>query len=263
MEYYASFVNLDSRPDRLNHMVRELERVGIKAIRQRGIPWREIDTSNPRLSVMLNRTPGAIGCHFSQVEVMNKAFEIGQNAFVMEDDLVFASDFQERLIYIESFLENREWDVFWLGATFHSPAFWHKEGQSGMRPNCSANLGIDFANTSDPRIKRTYGAFCTYAYIVNYSSIKKVLGLLDKHLHESIGIDWLMIKLQPQLKCFAFVPGSVKQMDNRSDIGVKADGTPDITRFSGFANLNGKDNRSDYWFQDKINDFDPNTFEWK
>lgn len=256
MEYYKSFVNLDSRPDRLNHMVRELERVGISAIRQRGIPWKETDYENTKYSVMLRRTPGAIGCHLSQVEIIKKAFEVGANAFVMEDDLVFASDFQERLKYIENFLAGKEWDIFWLGATFHSPAYWHPIGNSGMPPNCSANIGMDFAHTEDPRIKRTYGAFCTYAYIVNYSSIKKVLGLLDKHIHESIGIDWLMIKIQPQLKCYAFVPGSVKQLDNRSDIG---DG---ITRFSGFAKLNGTEENSRYWFQDKMTDFDPSTFNW-
>lgn len=256
MEYYAAFVNLDHRTDRLNHMKRELARTGIAAVRHRGIPWRETDYENPKYSVMYRRTPGAIGCHLSQVEVIKKAFELGKNAFVMEDDLLFCSDFKERLHYIETFLAGKEWDIFWLGATFHSPAYWHPLGNSKMPPNCSSNIGMDFANTEDPRIKRTYGAFCTYAYIVNYSSIKKVLELLDNHIHESIGIDWLMIKIQPRLKCYAFVPGSVKQLDNRSDIG---DG---ITRFSGFANLNEDRNRSDYWFQDKMTDFDPTTFNW-
>lgn len=260
---YASFVNLDSRVDRLNHMVTELNRVGIHAVRQRGIPWKETDYKNPKYVGMYNRTPGAIGCHLSQVEVMKKAFEIGQNAFVMEDDLVFATDFQERIQYINNFLTGKEWDIFWLGATFHSPAYWHKKGQSNMRPDCSAQLGKDFDNTNDPRIKRTYGAFCTYAYIVNYSSIKKVLALLDKNIHESIGIDWIMIKIQPQLKCYAFVPGSVKQLDNRSDIGIHQDGTPARTIFSGFSKLNGTEENSRYWFQDKINDFDPNTFTWR
>lgn len=257
MNYYASFVNLDHRDDRLRHMTAELARVGITAVRQRGIPWKETDYQNPKYKVMLNRTPGAIGCHESQCEVMRKAFEIGEHAFVMEDDLIFASDFQERLLYIENFLAGKEWDIFWLGATFHSPAYWHPIGNSKMPPDCSANLGRDFANTEDPRIKRTYGAFCTYAYIVNYNSIKKVLGLLEKNIHESIGIDWLMVKLQPQMKCYAFVPGSVKQMDNRSDIGNG------MTIFSGFRKLNGTEENSRYWFQDKIEDFNPETFEWK
>lgn len=263
MEYYASFVNLDHRKDRLDHMVKELARVGIQAVRQRGIPWKECDLNNHKHQVMLNRTPGALGCHLSQVEVIKKAHEIKQHAFVMEDDLVFASDFQERMEYIDKFLAGKEWDIFWLGATFHSPAYWHKIGQSNMRPDCSAQLGKDFDHTDDPRIKRTYGAFCTYAYIVNYKSIEKILGLLDKHLHESIGIDWLFIKLQPQLKTFAFVPGSVRQINNLSDIGTNPDGSPAMTVFSGFSKLNGTEENSRYWFQDKINDFNPDTFQWK
>jgi GR25 family glycosyltransferase involved in LPS biosynthesis len=263
LDCYTSFVNLDSRPDRLRHMERELARVGITAVRERGIPWRELDIDNPKYQVMMNRTPGAAGCHMSQVKVMEKALSAGKHAFVMEDDLVFASDFQSRMNHIEAFLDGKEWDIFWLGATFHSPAFWHPIGNSKMRPDCSARLGKDFEHTEDPHIKRTFGAFCTYAYIVNLKSIEKVLELLDKHLHESIGIDWLMIKIQPQLQCFAFVPGSVKQLDNRSDIGIKPDGTPDHTRFSGFSKLNGTEENSRYWFQDKVEHFNPNTFEWK
>jgi GR25 family glycosyltransferase involved in LPS biosynthesis len=260
---YTSFVNLDSRPDRLNHMTKELGRIGIQAIRQRGIPWKECDLNSHKHQVMLNRTPGALGCHLSQVEIIKKAFEAGSNAFVMEDDLVFASDFMERMDYVSKWIAGKEWDIFWLGATFHSPAYWHKKGQSNMRPDCSAQLGKDFDHTDDPRIKRTYGAFCTYAYIVNYNSIEKILGLLDKHLHESIGIDWLFIKLQPQLKTFAFVPGSVRQINNLSDIGTNPDGSPAMTVFSGFSKLNGTEENSRYWFQDKIENFDPNTFAWK
>jgi GR25 family glycosyltransferase involved in LPS biosynthesis len=254
---YVSFCNLDSRVDRLEHMNTELKRIGINAVRQRSFPWQETDYRNSKYRVMYERTPGAIGCHLSQVEVMKTAFEVGVNAMVFEDDLVFASDFKDRLTHIGNWLEGKEWDVFWLGATFHSPAFWHPHGPSNMKPNCSANLGKDFDHTDDPRIKRTYGAFCTYAYIVNYNSIQKIMGLFDRHIHESIGIDWLFIKLQPQLKCFAFVPGSVKQMDNPSSIGNG------ITKFSGFARLNGTEENSRYWFQDKINDFDPLTFDWK
>lgn len=263
MDYYASFVNLDTRPDRLAHMNKELAKAGISAVRQRGIPWQETDHSNTKYASMRNRTPGAIGCHLSQVEVMKKSYEKGLHAFVMEDDLVFASDFQERLAYIDKWVSGKDWDVIWLGGTFHSPAFWHPNGPSKMRPDCSAHLGKDFDHTDDPRIKRTYGAFCTYAYIVNYNSIDKILKMFDQVLPESIGIDWLFIKIQPQLKCYAFVPGSVKQIDNRSDIGTHSDGSPARTIFSGFSRLNGTEENSRYWFQDKIEDFNPNTFEWK
>lgn len=256
--YYISYVNLDHRIDRLNHMVSELDRINLPAIRQRAFHWKEVAHRDPKYLKMYERTPGAIGCHYSQCEIMRKAKAEDKHAFVMEDDLIFCSDFHERLIYIESFLEKQpDWDVFWLGGTFHSPAFWHPKGESGMRPNCSANLGKDFDHTDDPRIKRTYGAFCTYAYIVNKNSIDKILNLFEQHIHTSIGIDWLFIKLQPQLKCFAFVPGCVKQMDNQSDIGNG------VTVFSGFSRLNGTVENSRYWFQDKMEDFNPETFEWK
>lgn len=269
MDCYTAFINLDSRPDRLEHMTKELERVGLKAVRQRAIPWKETDFQNPKYSVMYNRTPGAIGCLLSQVEVMKKAYDLGLYAVVLEDDLVFATDFNIRMEYIENWLFNISynhdwvstpegpWDIFFLGGTFHSPAFWHPKGPSGMRPDVSAHLGKDFDHTSDPRIKRTYGAFSTHAYIVNYHSIPNILSLIDKHVHESIGIDHLFIRVQPQLNCFAFVPGCVKQIDNISDIGSG------MTMFSGFSKLNGTIENSRYWFQDLMTDFNPDTFEWK
>lgn len=257
LDSYISFVNLDHRRDRLDHMTAELNRIGLRAIRQRGFLWKETDYLNPKYASMYNRTPGAIGCHLSQVEVMKKALEVGANAWVMEDDLVFCDDFAERVVLIDGFLQGREWDVFWLGGTFHAPVFWHRIGKSGMPPDCSAQLGKDYDHTEYPRFKRTYGAFCTYAYIVNHNSIQKILDLFDQHIANSIGIDWLFIKLQPQLKCFAFVPGSVKQIDNQSDIGNG------VTIFSGFSKLNGTIENSRYWFQKNINDFDPNNFEWK
>lgn len=254
LDYYASFVNLDSREDRLTHMKDQLERVGIKATRTRGLLPQEV--KNDRTIVMERRTPGAIGCWYSQVGIMQAALGMNKHAFVMEDDLIFCQDFEDRLAYIELWMQENDWDVFWLGGTFHSPAYWHCKGPSKMMPDCSAQLGYDMKPTEDPRIVRTYGAFCTYAYIVNKKSLDKVLTLLDENIHVSIGIDWAFIKIQPQLKAFAFVPGSVKQMDNESNIGEG------VTRFSGFSKLNGSTENSVYWYQDKMESFDPTKWQW-
>lgn len=256
---YNAFVNLSHRTDRLEHMERELARVGIDADRVDGMNTKDPSKWNfgDRYKKMLERTPGAIGCHISQVTIMKNALILNRSAFIMEDDLIFCSDFHERLSHINEFCDNNEWDIFWLGGTWHSPAFWHPHGPSKMKPDCSANLGRDCEPTNDLRVVRTFGAFSTFAYIVNYHSIEKILGLLDANLHESIGIDWLFIKLQPQLKCFAYVPGCVKQYDAVSDIGTG------ITKFSGFSRLNGTEENSRYWFQDRKEDFDPTTFVWK
>jgi GR25 family glycosyltransferase involved in LPS biosynthesis len=247
---YISFVNLDHRTDRLEHMTEQLNRIGLRAIRQRGIPWKEADYNNPKYATMYNRTPGAIGCHLSQVEIMKKALSVNSHAWVMEDDILFCDDFNERVAHMGNFLQGVEWDVMWLGASFHVPAFWHPFGRSGMPPDCSAHLGKDVDTTSDPRIVKTYGAYITFAYIVNVNSIQKILDLFDQHIETSIGIDWLFIQLQPQLNCFAYVPGSVMQIDNVSDIG------------QGMTVWSGQLRNGPYVFQPRKENFNPETFNF-
>ena len=137
-----------------------------------------------------------------------------------------------------------------MGATFHvRPPHWHKD-----------TLGRDAECTDDSRMIRTYGAFCTYAYIVNNKSLATVLEGLDRWLPKSMGIDWAMIQLQPHLYTYAYVPGCCIQRDGKSDIGYvkhKEGGRgPGFTKFSGFAKL------GPYWFANYSNEFDPTTFNW-
>lgn len=241
---HISFINLAHRKDRLTAMEATLKKAGIPAIRTEALrPIGVIGIIEPmsRLDVMFNRTPGAIGCHFSQVAVMEEALKQKKHAWVMEDDLDICDDIQERLDYIEQFCSTHPWDIIWMGGTFHvnPPHWWDKQ------------LGRDAQCTDDPRMMRTFGCFCTYSYIVNQNSIEKVLHGLDHWLDRSMGIDWAMIMLQPTLLTYAFVPGCCKQYDNQSDIGNG------ITRFSNFKEL------GPYWYARRMEDFDPTTFNWK
>lgn len=244
---YISFVNLDHRKDRLAKMQLALARQGIEAFRTPGLrPLQAMDrfkVTPERVRVMMNRTPGAVGCHFSQVVIMEQAWRQGKHAWIMEDDLVFCADFRKRLEHIQRFTETHPWDIIWLGGTFHvNPPWWHKRTEGVFR---------DAAITDDPRMMRTFGAFCTYAYIVNRTIIRWVLRELDAILHTSMGIDWAMIQLQPQLRTYAFVPGCIKQYDNQSDIGNG------VTVFSGFSKL------GPYWYQERLEDFNPTAFNWQ
>lgn len=252
---YCGFLNMEHRTDRLEHMTYQLETAGVKAIRHRGKKPSEYDLNDPKYRTMLNRTPGAIGCHEGQVEIMKTALSIGANAMILEDDILFCSDFQERLDYIDKWTDSHEWDVVWLGASFHvNPPFWHKIGQSGMPPDCSAQLGYDVETTDDPRMIRTYGAYVTFAYIVNVNSIQKVMDYLERFMPQTIGIDFSFIaaaKYAPELKFFSFVPGCVMQRDNISDIGT------------GMTVWSGQLKNGPYVFQNKMNDFKPETYQWK
>jgi len=238
---YLSFVNLDHRADRRRHMAVALATVGLQATRTRGMLPSEYQGDPARIACMLHRPQkGAIGCHFSQVGIMEEALRQGKHAFVMEDDLVFCSDFLDRIDYMERFITNHPWDVLWMGGTFHvNPPWWHKD-----------DLGRDAEQTDDPRMMRTYGAFSTHAYLVNRESIAKILPMIEAILPLSMGIDWAFIQLEPQLITYAFVPGCIIQYDNQSDIGKG------ITQFSGFRKL------GPYWFADRMTDFDPAQFDW-
>jgi GR25 family glycosyltransferase involved in LPS biosynthesis len=131
-ESHRAFVNLDHRKDRLKLMRQELAKVGIQAERFPGLkPVEVINHIVPaeKVEVMNKRTPGAIGCHYSQVAVMLKALSQNKHAFVMEDDLIFCDDFKERMEIMEEFLEGKEWDIIWLGGTYHIKPEWHNAGQ--------------------------------------------------------------------------------------------------------------------------------------
>jgi GR25 family glycosyltransferase involved in LPS biosynthesis len=251
---YIAYINLAHRKDRREHMEKELARVGLKAELFEAIKTIDEGWNREPYQVMFKRTRGAIGCYLSQLDVMAGALRCGKHAFVLEDDILFATDFKKRMEYVSKFLKGEEWDIFWCGATFHvSPPHWH----NGINPDIpNRNLYRDAECTSDPRIMRTYGSFCTYAYIVRRESIRTVMKMLEEQMATSIGIDFSMIRMQPDLITYAFVPGACKQYNNQSDIGHG------ITYFENFSKLNGSIENSKYWWQDRMEDFDPLTFNW-
>lgn len=235
---YCAYINLTSRPDRNEHMQKELHRIGIEA--ERFEAYLPGYYPEHKYEVMRRRTPGAIGCHLSQREVMIRALIGSQHAVVMEDDLVFCDDFQERVVIIEEFISKNQWDIFWMGGTYHKEPTWHKNPHPQDLKECHCNLNRDYEPTENKNIVRTYGAFSTHCYIVNYSSITNILESLDSVISYSYGIDHAFIRLQPELKTFAFDPGCVKQMDGQSNIGNG------MTYFSGFEKL------GPHWYADKM-----------
>lgn len=244
---YVAYCNLAIRPDRNEHMIRELTRVGLHINRFNSfLPEDIIDIQQPadKLQVMYKRTKGAIGCHYSQVGIMEEALLQNKHVWVQEDDLVYCDDIQDRLKVIFDYLNNHEWDIFWFGGTYHKEATWHRsENGRHTHPDlqmCDCNLNRDWEPTDNPDIVRTYGAFSTHSYIVNRKSLPKILDLLDQNVYRSMGIDWIMLLIQPELHTYAHSYGCCKQFDNQSNIGNG------ISHFSGFVNL------GPHWFLDDM-----------
>jgi GR25 family glycosyltransferase involved in LPS biosynthesis len=225
-------------------MQKELARIGLDQVKRHpAVNWRNIDHKEDRFRTMFNRTPGAIGCYLSQMQVMLDAQDNGQDAVVLEDDLVFCSDFKDRMKIIEQFMDSQEWDVIWLGGTYHrDKPYWHGLPHNKML-DCPCGLDADYQEEGLQHFVRTWGAFSTHAYIVNFKSISKIIIMLQEQMSTSIGIDFSFIRMQPALKTYAFVPGCVKQIDNESDIGTG------ITHFSRFNKLGS------HWWADKMSDY--------
>lgn len=237
---HAEFVNLAHRADRLEHMKKELGRIGLIAHRHDGIRTKGFEWNRKPFKTMFNRTPGAIGCMLSQIEVMEAAHKLGKHAMVLEDDLIFCDDFMDRLTRIGSFCDQNKWNVFWLGGTVHYPEpWWHGKGHRNMMSptDCNCKLGVDAEGTEYQNIFRGYGNFSTHAYLVNYESIPYVIERLHESMHSTIGIDYSFIRLAPTMQNYCFLPGSVIQKNNQSDIGNG------WTMFSGFSKL------GDHWFK--------------
>lgn len=248
--YHIAYVNLSYRTDRNEGMIKELDRVGIKA--QRFDARRTVESfwDMEPYKVMYKRSKGAIGCMLSQMSVMLHAYSNHKSAIIFEDDLIMATDLLKRLDYIQNFIETKEpdYDVIWLGGTVHiNPPHWH----TGTNPDLpNSNMGKDAEYIGDKHMFRSYGSFSTHAYAVNYKSIPTVLEKLNSIMHLSMGIDFSFIMLAPQMRNFVFLPGCIIQKDNVSDIGEG------VTKFSGFAKL------GPYWFTDKIEDFDIENYNF-
>ena len=109
------YVNLDHRIDRKERLLSEFNRVGLTQYpieRVRGQYFEERDKSKDHtITKMLSRPQiGAIGCFTSQIKCMKKALEQGKHAFVMEDDLIFCSDFMKRMEYIDKWISGGHYD---------------------------------------------------------------------------------------------------------------------------------------------------------
>jgi GR25 family glycosyltransferase involved in LPS biosynthesis len=245
------YVNLDSRPDRREHAEQQFARHGIEVRRQRGFLPDEWPGDPADVARMRATTPGAIGCYHSQTQIIRDHARPGNVVAVCEDDVCFCEDLPKRLQYIEDHIwwdETWDWDIFYLGATFHTPGEWYKHVDC---KDWGPRLGCDAQPTTDPHFMRVYGEWGTYAYLVNGNNAGKVLHLLDENVHRSRGIDHLFIILGDAVNAYCFAPGCAWQYDNQSNIGRG------VTEFSGFKKL------GPYVWTDRMEDFDPTTFEWR
>lgn len=209
---------------------------------QHGIDFEYFQAKTANDNIHFNDTqihryvPGQLGCMLSHYELLS-TYNDSNILGIFEDDVQLSDDFAKRMTYIENNF-NLDWDIFFLSSFYHLNDDSNRWNESG-----------DYKLTNIKYIHRVYGSFCTHAYLVNPKSIKKILRLMQEHIHASRAIDHLYILIQPFINAYSFTPGMATQISSFNDIdNIQKDQ-------SVFEHIVGK-----HFFSNQLETFDYDTY---
>lgn len=116
----------------------------------------------------------ARGCLTSHISVIKDAYDKGvQRLMVFEDDIKFEETSVKYIKKVRRFLDNEEWDIFFLGGT---PNIWNKR----LYPTGYNNI-----------YRGNFAA--AHAYILNRSYMKKIKDIVwDREKYDTIDVHVLM-----------------------------------------------------------------------
>ena len=190
-------INLDRRTDRWEKCLKEFEIHGLSVERFSAKDGKEIDLPYPSASEIA----GAI----SHLNVIKKAKELHlENVLILEDDVEFTNDLNQRLEQIFHLLPN-DWDMIYFGGNHIG----------GFQP----------VNDFFYKIRRSYAIQC---YAINSKCFdlliahleNRINSVLDKtfSLKPSVAADFFIADLQPILNCYVIRPHLCWQKEDFSDI---------------------------------------------
>jgi hypothetical protein len=113
-DYFAAIfvINLPERRDRRKAISGELERAGVPLCAGK---VEIFPAERPKKAQGFPNT-GARGCFLSHLHILQKALERGlPNVLIIEDDLVFSPDLNQRLDQVTKDLQSTNWGIVYLG----------------------------------------------------------------------------------------------------------------------------------------------------
>lgn len=183
-------INLDRRPDRWQECIKEFNRIGL--------PLEKVT----RFSA-IDMKHGGMGCYASHITVMEDALVNNyQRTLILEDDVMFLDEGLNNLSKAISYLQNIEWDVFFVGL----------------------RVGGNLYRITDYLYKPTQGS-CTHAIGYTPKALRLCLNSLQKQFKrnqppyyfvpiDSVGIYNYICSLQ----CFCSYPLVAVQRAGYSDL---------------------------------------------
>jgi GR25 family glycosyltransferase involved in LPS biosynthesis len=184
------YINLEHRKDRLMHVTKELEKIGIQGER-----FNAVKTKN-----------GAIGCTMSHIKCLELAKERNyETVFICEDDITFTNP-QVLLDSLQNFYENTsiQWDVLLIGGNNVPP--YEKTTDYCIRvSNCQTTTGYIVKNS--------------YYDVLIQNFRESVQGLLkNPNNKQQYALDMYWKQLQRINRWYMLFPFTVVQCESYSDI---------------------------------------------
>ncbi len=206
-------INLDSRPDRWSYICGHFKKFGLmnKVVRYSAIDIRHDSTlqAYERLQKEKYSSLAMCGCMLSHRKIIETAKDSGfRNVLVFEDDVKFL---EQNLTFIGNSLRelaNREWQVFYLGATYIAP----------------------FERIHQNLILISNGAYATHAIAYNRSVFDKILKVLPTGPRDYLESDkfqvnamdvWLQSELFDHNQFYGAFPLMAVQGLHESDISAE------------------------------------------
>lgn len=184
------YINLEHRKDRLTHVIKELDKIGIQGER-----FNAVKTKN-----------GAIGCTMSHIKCLEIAKERNyETVFICEDDITFTNP-EVLLDSLQKFYDNNslEWNVLLIGGNNVPP--YEKTSDYCIRvSNCQTTTGYIVKNS--------------YYDVLIQNFRESVQGLLkNPNNKQQYALDMYWKQLQRMHRWYMLFPFTVVQCESYSDI---------------------------------------------
>jgi glycosyl transferase family 25 len=186
---HAFYINLETRPDRKEHVEKQMELIGIKATRFNAIRLKN----------------GALGCSMSHLKILENAKKNNlDHVLIVEDDILFTKP-DIFVIQVNKFLSNHsDFDVV-LVAGNNMPPYTEIDDVCIQVIQCQTTTGY--------LVQKHY--FDTL--IANFrEGIQKLM--IEPYRHTLYAIDKYWFSLQKKDKWYLITPLTVTQREDYSDI---------------------------------------------
>ena len=142
----AWYINLDNRPDRKEHMDKEMSKYGLENFVQRYSAIKAVERT-PQNCVKASGTSHRNLIQYAKDKNLD-------NILILEDDVFFKDDnFQFLEKSLESLFKRNDWDIYYI----------------------SANIFDNPLNLIDENLLRIHGCYCVHAYIIPSRTYNKML----------------------------------------------------------------------------------------